>query len=90
MSVFTCPRRPRAALSVQEAPGPQEAQGKVTPLEWDMQLQCAELVFRNLLEGKRVAIHPSEDSAQRGLPMYSYVRVPSSMALFQSVRGVRV
>mmetsp|Transcript_104969 Transcript_104969/g.306643 ORF Transcript_104969/g.306643 Transcript_104969/m.306643 type:complete len:393 (+) Transcript_104969:49-1227(+) len=34
---------------------------KLTPLELDVQLQCAELIFRSLIEGKRIGVNNSED-----------------------------
>lgn len=40
---------------------PDTAPSRMTPMELDVQLQMAELVFRSLLEGKRVGVHPSEN-----------------------------
>jgi len=33
---------------------------RMTPMELDLQLQVAELVFRSMLEGKRLGVHPAE------------------------------
>mmetsp|Transcript_78248 Transcript_78248/g.221218 ORF Transcript_78248/g.221218 Transcript_78248/m.221218 type:complete len:380 (+) Transcript_78248:92-1231(+) len=34
---------------------------RMTPMEFDIQLQAAELVFRSVLEGKRLGVHPAEN-----------------------------
>lgn len=34
---------------------------RMTPMEFDIQLQAAELVFRSILEGKRLGVHPAQD-----------------------------
>lgn len=35
---------------------------RMTPMEYDLQLQTAELVFRSILEGKRLRLHPSDNA----------------------------
>eukprot|EP00933_Yihiella_yeosuensis_P071091 TRINITY_DN7928_c2_g1_i5.p1 TRINITY_DN7928_c2_g1~~TRINITY_DN7928_c2_g1_i5.p1 ORF type:complete len:348 (-),score=81.11 TRINITY_DN7928_c2_g1_i5:269-1312(-) len=48
----------------QEAPTPEAESGGVlhmTPLEVDAQLQVAEVLFRNLIQGKRVSAQPKSD-----------------------------